>query len=150
MSACPSLNLLERLLAEELAESERRAVNEHVAACSVCQQQLHELTDDPTEQLWKRQQARAARLAPREGFLARMAALTPEAQPAPLDETLEEDERVQTSNDQATPPWPRIPGYEVLGVLGEGGSSVVYKALQTRLNRMVALKLITTYARPQE
>ena len=35
-----------------------------------------------------------------------------------------------------------IPGYEIQGELGRGGMGVVYLALQTRLNRPCALKMI--------
>ena len=134
---CQDELVLQRLLAEQLSEAEESAVLAHIESCEICRDRLAAFSGH-------------GELAPeiREHFSSGV-------YQDPGEETLfqsdvesgaevAEVEQIKTLLGPTEDPHMlgRIGHYEINAVIGRGSTGIVFKALDKRLNRFVAIKML--------
>lgn len=125
---CPPEELLDRFLAEQLSPAHEDELEKHLRACNDCRHRLDRLTTNSA-------------ITPSLSLSAR----------PPLSADF--SQRLEDSLLDAThevggwlPEPPEIPDYEMLDVIGRGGSGVVYRARDRKLHHTVAIKILRSRA----
>ena len=124
--SCLENQFLDAYLNENLDESEESRIQQHLGSCKECQEKLEHLAGNPT--VWHDL---------RENF------------PDAIDDVTDEvDDRVNRVLELLAPTdnpsmLGRLSSYEVCGVVGQGSTGVVLKAHEPRLNRFVAIKVLS-------
>ena len=155
---CPNPDQLRSLLAGELSEKDEASLVAHLDICPRCRDLLDRwaATTDPFDGLKPAVPSAGPALSP---ALARVLAalkarLPVEPRPAPpitepavapptILETIDGGAGGAGRTERVTPPMPGWIGpYELVERIGEGGIGIVYKAVDRRLNRVVAVKVL--------
>ena len=128
-AACPQIDQLQELVSESVSEAEESAIIQHLTACETCQQALERATAGGS--VW----GNLHRFLAHADTGAAIECSPSESQLEQIVEYLGPTDRPDMIG--------RIGAYEVCGFIGHGSTGVVVKAFEPRLNRYVAIKVLS-------
>ena len=128
---CLDVATVKRLLNESLTAEEERIAESHLGDCANCQQQVEEFVSQTNSWIDFPNQ-----LADMNGPSSRFDTFDE----APEDTTRDLKSMLGPTDDPQM--LGRIGQYEICGVVGQGSTGIVFKALDPRLNRYVAIKAL--------
>ena len=143
MVKCPPNYSLENFLNDALTESEREAFAVHIEGCPQCQESLRSITQQMPLSIRPHLLSALSESnhAPGCGdekleFLKELAQNLSAGQADPF--------RVEKSNSTENKYPPNLDNYEILEELGRGAVGVVYRARHRELDRLVAIKMVSS------
>jgi serine/threonine protein kinase/Flp pilus assembly protein TadD len=112
-----------------IEQDRSREIQEHVESCDTCRSAIQQFDVDATLVV----------RPPQAGLDVTVSVAESEQVPgdADTDATI-----VSSPSERMARHLPRIEGYRIVGILGQGGMGIVYRAVQNKLNRTVALKVL--------
>jgi serine/threonine protein kinase len=140
-SGCPARDELERWLAGQLDAEQHRTIDDHFSGCSACQALAESITEEIGELPSALQSAHEPDEFDEEDACRSAVARASGLVSATSVGSIRPDRDDSTSS--AFSPGQTVGSYELLERVGAGGMGIVYRARHTRLEKTVALKLLT-------
>src|SRR6185437_12647070 len=139
ISACPASDELAQFQRGNLPSGKLEELAVHLESCSACQASLDSLPSVADELLVDLREIRDIDAPEDDSLIAEVAALES------ISARLFDDTREMRPAMPAAPELPsRISEYAVQGAIGRGGMGAVYRAVHTRLDKVVAIKVLSS------